>query len=157
MAITRARAHLIVVGGREFRGSRTGMPRALLEASAADSRALSSAGGENERELILGDRFQKLLVDSFPGAVVDRDTAVDGHRCDVDLRDHDRRASVLLDHAGPDASDAARHLWLSLARTSLLPGGIRVPEWHVWAGRVDRLHGPDGGERRLPDWVVQRS
>ncbi|MGW4382965.1 caspase, EACC1-associated type [Kitasatospora sp. NPDC004531] len=149
VAVTRARAHLIVVGDRSFWSRRTGMSLALLEATADGADLLPPVLGESdEQRLILADRFQKVVADTLPNAIVDRDVAIDGYRCDFDVQLNGTRSAVLLDHAMQGAADPARHLRLALAQAALLPGGVRVPAWHIWAGRTDRLF-KTAGSRRL--------
>ncbi|KJK55238.1 caspase, EACC1-associated type [Saccharothrix sp. ST-888] len=140
VAITRARAHLIVVGDRSFWSGRSGMPLTLLEATTdSAARGLASVEQLDEDKMLLADRFQKLLGDATPGVLVDRGVVVDGHPSDFDVRFNGTRIAALLDHAASTSVDPARHLRLMLSRAALLPGGVRVPAWHVWAGRTDRV------------------
>ncbi len=140
VAITRARSHLIVLGDHGFWSARSGMPRALLEATSAGSGpSLPAAVQVDEDSMLLGDRFQKLLADAAPGVLVDRGVVMDGYPCDFDVRRGGTRSAVLLDQAAPASSDPAGHLRLVLSKAALLPDGVRVPAWHVWAGRTDRV------------------
>ncbi|MBT2488671.1 AAA family ATPase [Streptomyces sp. ISL-96] len=141
VAITRARSHLIVLGDRDFWSARTGMPRALLDAAAGHEPRAARDAEPNERSLAVADQFQKLLSDAAPGAVVDRNTVIDGYPCDFEVRSDSGVVPVLLDLSAPAEVKPARHLRLALARSVLLPGGVRVPLWHAWAERLDRALG----------------
>ncbi|MDF2255530.1 caspase, EACC1-associated type [Streptantibioticus ferralitis] len=160
VAITRARSHLIVLGDQGFWSNHSGVPRALLEAAAKDDGAGSSHAVHDEQHTRLGDRFQKLLTDAVPGLLLDRGTVTDGYPHDFDIQFNGMRTQVLLDHGVVPDADAARHLRLALTRAALLPRGVRVPAWHVWAGRTNQAM-PMQTDRRMPaapvpTWLHQR-
>ncbi|MFC8965094.1 AAA domain-containing protein [Streptomyces sp. NPDC057094] len=139
VAVTRARSHLIVFGGRHFWAARTGMPGVLLDAAEANTvQAGSGADPEPQHELI-GDLLQRLLTDEVSGVMLDRDVTVDGYPYDFDVRRGADVAQVRLDHGVSPDSEDGRHLRLALNHTLLLPSGVRLPAWHVWAGRTDRV------------------
>ncbi|MEU4615316.1 caspase, EACC1-associated type [Streptomyces umbrinus] len=141
VAITRARSHLIVVGDRDFWSVRAGMPHALLDA-AEDKAALSPFGAESgQQHELIGDRLQLLLTDEISGALLDRNVTTDGYPCDFDVRRGTGAAQVQLDHGASAGVEVARHLRLALSRAALLPNGVRLPAWHVWAGRAERVTG----------------
>ncbi|MEU8787065.1 AAA domain-containing protein [Streptomyces sp. NPDC048637] len=146
VAITRARSHLIVFGDRDFWSVRAGMPRALLDAAEAKA-ALPSFGVNSDRQdELVGDRLQLLLADGISGVLLDRNVTTDGYPYDFDVRRGTGAAQVRLDHGASADMDDARHLRLALTHAALLPNGVRLPAWHVWAGRAervtDRLSGP---------------
>ncbi|MFJ8312843.1 MULTISPECIES: AAA domain-containing protein [unclassified Streptomyces] len=146
VAITRARAHLIVLGDAPFWSTKPGLPRVLLDAATKGGPGpMGTVESAPDRELA-GDRFQRMLAEAVPDVLLDRDGVADGYRYDFDVRRHDVRVPVLLDHGADEGSDSARHLRLQLLRAQLLRDGVRVPVWHVWAEQVrrvvDRLSAP---------------
>ncbi len=148
VAITRARAHLIVFRDLDFWSGRTGMPFALTQAARSGAAlGTGSADLQDEPELLLGDRFQKLIADAASDVQVDRNVMLDGYICDFDVRFNGARSAVLLDRGAPAGADPARHLRVALARVARLPNGVRVPAWHAWAGRTDRIFGVGGSQR----------
>lgn len=117
VAITRARAHLVVVGDREYWLSRGGTAGALVAASAGPS---TGAVGDDIDPLLLrlkrAHPQAELLVPS------------QGYLADAVIDD----VAVLLDRGAGD-SDPARHLRLNLSRLSLLgPKTVRVPAWTLF-------------------------
>ncbi|MEU9188080.1 AAA domain-containing protein [Streptomyces sp. NPDC048484] len=141
VAITRARSHLIVAGDRDFWSARAGMPHALLDA-AEDKAALLPFGAESgQQHELVGDRLQLLLTDEISGVLLDRNITTDGYPCDFDVRRGTGAAQVQLDHGASAGVEVARHLRLALSHAALLPNGVRLPAWHVWAGRAERVTG----------------
>lgn len=141
VAITRARSHLIVFGDRDFWSVRTGMPHALLDAAEAKAAQVSPGAEFGQQHELVGDRLQRLLTDEISGVLLDRNVTADGYPCDFDVRRGTGAVQVQLDHgASADLGDA-RHLRLALSHAALLPNGVRLPAWHVWAGRVERVTG----------------
>ncbi|MDX2760727.1 caspase, EACC1-associated type [Streptomyces europaeiscabiei] len=141
VAITRARSHLIVFGDRDFWSTRAGMPHALLDAAEAKA-ALSSFGAESgQQDELVGDRLQRLLTDEISEILLDRNVTTDGYACDFDVRRGAGAAQVQLDYGASADVEDARHLRLALSHADLLPNGVRLPAWHVWAGRTERVTG----------------
>ncbi|MEU3217059.1 AAA domain-containing protein [Streptomyces sp. NPDC006971] len=139
VAITRARSHLIVFGDRDFWSVRAGMPRALLDAAEAKT-ALPSLGAKSgQQDELVGDRLQFMLANAIPGVLLDRDVMADGYPYDFDVRRGVGAAQVRLDHGASADMEDARHLRLALDHTALLPNGVRLPAWHVWADRAERV------------------
>ncbi|MEV0277475.1 AAA domain-containing protein [Streptomyces sp. NPDC050610] len=139
VAITRARSHLIVFGDRDFWSARSGMPHALLDAAEAKAaRSPQGVESDQQRELV-GDRLQLLLTDEVSGALFDRNVTADGYPYDFDVRRGMDAVQVQIDHGASAAMEGARHLRLTLSHAALLPNGVRLPAWHVWAGRADRV------------------
>ncbi|MFD6183702.1 AAA domain-containing protein [Streptomyces goshikiensis] len=139
VAITRARSHLIVLGDEEFWSRGGGIAGALQDAAKGREAASSRSAAQEPWTQLVGDRFQKLLGDAFPDVLTDRDAVRDGYRCDFELRPGASPVPVQLDHGVGDDEDPARHLRLALTASGLVPGGIRVPEWEVWDGRLGRV------------------
>ncbi|MEU6477744.1 AAA domain-containing protein [Streptomyces sp. NPDC047017] len=138
VAITRARSHLIVFGDRDFWSLRAGMPRALLDAAEAKA-TLPSAVTSGQQDELVGDRLQLMLADTIPGILLDRNVTADGYPYDFDVRRGTGVAQVRLDHGATAGAESARHLRLALVHAALLPNGVRLPAWHVWADRPERV------------------
>ncbi|WP_347343473.1 AAA domain-containing protein [Streptomyces sp. AV19] len=149
VAVTRARAHLIVLGDHSFWARQSGFPSTLLRA-AAKGGEVDRPSALDEDQVRLADRCQQLLTDTTPGLLLDRETVTDGYPHDFDVQVGGMRRRILLDHGATPDGDAARHLRLMLTAAARLPQGVRVPAWHVWAGRtpVDGA-GPAEQERGL--------
>lgn len=139
VAITRARSHLIVFGDRDFWSVREGMPRALLDAAEAKTAVSSFDANSGRQDEFVGDRLQLLLANGISGALLDRNVTADGYPYDFDVRRGTGAAQVRLDHGASAEMEDARHLRLALTHAALLPNGVRLPAWHVWAGRVERV------------------
>ncbi|EST37419.1 hypothetical protein N566_13145 [Streptomycetaceae bacterium MP113-05] len=139
VAITRARSHLIVFGDRDFWSDRPGMPHALLDA--AENKAVQAHPGTEtgHRHEVVGDRLQRLLTDEIPAVRLDRDVVADGYPYDFDVCRGMSVAQVQLDHGASADMEEARHLRLALSHAALLPNGVRLPAWHVWADRAERV------------------
>ncbi|WP_327185523.1 caspase, EACC1-associated type [Streptomyces sp. NBC_01334] len=141
VAVTRARSHLIVFGDRDFWSARAGMPHALLEAAETKAALPSPGAGSGQQNELVGDRLQLLLADEISGVMLDRNVTADGYPCDFDVRRGTSVAQVQLDHGASVDMEDARHLRLALSHADLLPNGVRLPAWHVWAGRLQRVTG----------------
>ncbi|WP_030939622.1 caspase, EACC1-associated type [Streptomyces sp. NRRL S-646] len=141
VAITRARSHLIVFGDRDFWSVRAGMPHALLDAAEAKTGLSSFDADSGQHDELVGDRLQLMLADAIPGALLDRNVTADGYPYDFDVRRGMGAAQVLLDHGASVDAEDAHHLRLALSHTALLPNGVRLPAWHVWASRAERVTG----------------
>ncbi|WBO63308.1 AAA domain-containing protein [Streptomyces camelliae] len=139
VAVTRARSHLIVFGDRDFWSVRAGMPHALLDAAEAKAPLPSLATNSGQQDELVGDRLQLMLTDAISGVLLDRNVTVDGYPYDFDVRRGTGAAQVRLDHGAPSDMEDARHLRLALSHTALLPNGVRLPAWHVWADRAERV------------------
>ncbi|SOB89032.1 caspase, EACC1-associated type [Streptomyces sp. 1331.2] len=133
VAITRARSHLIVVGNADLWQQRGGVGTALFRAATA-----ASPPGPSEHDGH-GELIKRLYtrLSAPPGATVELDAVVNGHRADAVVRNGQDRIAVLLDPGHDDADDAARHLRLMLRRRQLLDveGGRaaeRVPAWRLF-------------------------
>ncbi|MEU6672724.1 AAA domain-containing protein [Streptomyces sp. NPDC046925] len=139
VAITRARSHLIVFGDRDFWSVRAGMPRALLDAAEAKAEQTLPGGESGQGHEFVGDRLQHLLAGQISGIQLDRNVTADGYPYDFDVRRGSAVAQVQLDHGASAEMEDARHLRLALSHAALLPNGVRLPAWHVWAGRAERV------------------
>ncbi|MEW2410344.1 caspase, EACC1-associated type [Streptomyces griseoviridis] len=145
VAITRARSHLIVFGDRDFWSTRAGMPRALLDAAEAKAAPVPLSADSGQQSELVGDRLQLMLTNTISGVLLDRNVTVDGYPYDFDVRRGTDTAQVRLDYGAPSEGEDARHLRLAMSRTSLLPNGVRLPAWHVWADRAERVTAQLGG------------
>ncbi|WP_326685022.1 AAA domain-containing protein [Streptomyces microflavus] len=140
VAITRARSHLIVFGDRDFWSVRDGMPRALLDAAEAKAGQSSIQMGSDSQDELVGDQLQLLLAEDIPGVQLDRNDTADGQPYDFGVRRSAGGAvHVKLDHGASSGTESARHLRLALRHAALLPNGVRLPAWHVWARRTGRV------------------
>lgn len=121
VAISRARAHLLVVGNQQFWATRTGL--------GADLAAAGAPAGEEAYDPVLQRLYDHLTGDT--GAVT-LGATVNGHRCDALV---DGRTAVLLDRSTADA-DLARHLRLQYQRLAVLTDdntrAVRVPAWTLY-------------------------
>ncbi|MFF1451126.1 AAA domain-containing protein [Streptomyces sp. NPDC058274] len=141
VAITRARSHLIVFGDRDFWSVRAGMPHALLDAAEAKTTSASPGTESGQQHELVGDRLQLLLTGEISGVLLDRNVTVDGCPYDFDVRRGTSAAQVRIDHGASTGMEDARHLRLALSQAALLPNGVRLPAWHAWAGRAERVTG----------------
>ncbi|MGW8376486.1 AAA domain-containing protein [Streptomyces sp. ODS28] len=140
VAITRARAHLIMVGDRNLWAKRGGIVAALLDA-ATDSGPAHSREGSGEE--LLKRLYQRLSQQS--GATVALGESVNGYASDALVRNthSDTHNAVLLDPGPDENSDPARHLRLMLHRTRLLDSGeqggaaLRYPAWRLYETNGD--------------------
>ncbi|GAA3156559.1 hypothetical protein GCM10010521_50820 [Streptomyces rameus] len=138
VAVTRARSHLIMVGGKALWRERKGMAAALLEAAERDG------AGPRDHD---GDPLLKRLYQALsrqPQATVTLGGSIHGHPVDALVRGVDGAPrAVLLDRGAREDADPARHLRLALHRRGLVSGGEEGDEatrWPVW-----RLYDTDGG------------
>ncbi|MFF4836365.1 AAA domain-containing protein [Streptomyces sp. NPDC001315] len=145
VAITRARSHLIVFGDRDFWSVRAGMPHALLEAAEAKAALFSPGANSGQQDELVGDRLQLMLAGAMSGVLLDRNVTADGYPYDFDVRRGTGVVQVRLDHGASSDMEDARHLKLALSHTALLPNGVRLPAWHVWADRAERVTARLGG------------
>ncbi|MFI8930301.1 AAA domain-containing protein [Streptomyces sp. NPDC053474] len=146
VAITRACSHLIVFGDRDFWSVRAGMPHALLDVAEVKSAPTPFDVNSGQQDELVGDRLQLMLADSISGVLLDRNVTVDGYPYDFDVRRGTHATQVRLDHGASSDMDEARHLRLALSQAALLPNGVRMPAWHVWADRAERVTARLGGQ-----------
>lgn len=131
VAITRARAHLLVVGDRGLWTARGGIGAAL--ASAADSSATSFADGGDD--MLLSRLYE--LTRTVPDSTTELLVPLDGYRADAVVSDGSGSTAVLLDR-GAGSAELAHHLRLSMARSRLLRDpnsgreGVRLPAWRLF-------------------------
>ncbi len=156
VAITRARAHLVVVGNRRFWLGRAGVISAL---------AKTNVGGGLGRELLsaedpIGDALYQLLKNQL-SAPVRSDVMRDGYACDflVDLPGH--QVGVVLD-PGPNGIGPDRHLRLLLDRCDRLRGtGLaaveRIPAWRVHDDPDGIIHIVSDAMRPHPNAATSRA
>lgn len=117
VAITRARAHLLIVGDRSLWRDRGGIGAALVAAS--ESVGFDESPGEIDRLLLE-------LKRRHPAAELHVRTQ--GYQADAQIDG----TAVLVDR-GVSGPDAARHLRLALRRTELLGSpAMRVPGWTLF-------------------------
>jgi hypothetical protein len=138
VAITRARAHLVVVGDRDFWCGRSGVVGDLERETAGDFEVL---GPPNDEPDPTGDALHRMLEQRFP-AGLERDATLEGYSCDFRSCVQGRGGcadsmAIILDR-GPDGVDPARYLRLQFERCERLRGigasaVYRVPAWQVHA------------------------
>ncbi|MGI9098053.1 MAG: caspase, EACC1-associated type [Solirubrobacteraceae bacterium] len=137
VAITRARAYLVVVGDRDYWRGRAGVVGDLERGTTRGLGSLSPPDGGPDAT---GDALHRMLEQRLPGAF-DRDTTLEGYSCDfrIDLPVNGTRPAdsvgIILDR-GVDGVDPARHLRLQLERCDRLraagmSAAHRVPAWQV--------------------------
>jgi hypothetical protein len=130
VAITRARAHLIVVGNRSFWQERAGIVGALEQAEAGNGfGGLLLPAAEDPT----GDALHRLL--DRLAVPIQREATRDGYTCDFLLGRPEQQVGVVLDR-GPGQVDPDRHLRLQLDRCDRLqgtglPAAKRIPAWRV--------------------------
>ncbi|MCA1226592.1 MULTISPECIES: AAA domain-containing protein [unclassified Saccharopolyspora] len=134
VAITRARSHLIVVGGREFWRGR-GIGGDLVRAAELTDAARTGRDGSPT------DTAQRLyeLISDAPDVRIELGGRVNGYAVDAIVRrDDGREHPVLIDSGGTADSDAGHHLHRMIRRCSLLdpvdaePDAVRLPEWTLY-------------------------
>jgi hypothetical protein len=138
VAITRARAHLVVVGDRDFWCGRSGVVGDLEGETAGDLEVL---GPPNDEPDPTGDALHRMLEQRFP-AGLERGATLAGYSCDFRIGVQGRGGcadsmAIILDR-GPDGVDPARYLRLQFERCERLRGigasaVYRVPAWQVHA------------------------
>ncbi|MGI8313007.1 caspase, EACC1-associated type [Saccharopolyspora hattusasensis] len=148
VAITRARAHLLVVGDREFWRRQGGVGAALVEA--AERQADQQPDGDDSTEMAVDPLLLRLHKRLGLGTSTDSDvrlsTTVDGYLADALLRDNSALTAVLIDR-GPGSNQVlpARHLRLQFERLGLLSGEdgarrcVRVPAWQLYCDQTSLL------------------
>ena len=131
VAISRARAHLIVIGDKPFWERRDGVGADL---AAADALADEPPPSGDPLLQLLYERLSRL-----PGAQVELSATVNGYHADLLGHIDGTPTAVLLDRsATAGAGSPDRHLRLQLRRTELLsdPAGhrraIRMPAWRLY-------------------------
>ncbi|GAA1540819.1 hypothetical protein GCM10009678_24100 [Actinomadura kijaniata] len=126
VAITRARAGLVIVGDREWWSGQRGLLTTLATAGERSDAASDPARTE------AADRLHAEL--SGRGATVRRSATVGGQRCDL-LVEAGERIAVFLDMA--DEYTSGRTLRQALARIDLVEGqgvrAVRIPGWRCLA------------------------
>jgi AAA domain/Caspase domain len=137
VAITRARSHLIVVGDCDLWQRRGGVGAALVHAADATPTASRGDGTAGPDEMV--KRLYKSLSD-HPGATVELDATVNGHRVDAIVGTDGVTSAVLLDRGPDDGADEARHLRLMLRRRELLDA-VRIPAWQLYDGQTPGVPG----------------
>jgi len=133
VAISRARAHLIIVGDQTFWAARGGLGADLAAAEAEPGE--QSPGGDP----LLQRLYERLCRP--PGSTVELAAAVNGYHADA-LTYHDGRSTAIVLDRSANGEDPARHLRLQYQRTQLLgdPHGsreaIRLPAWRLYEDEV---------------------
>jgi hypothetical protein len=133
VAITRAKAHLIVVGDREYWAKHGGAAGELTEAADGAS-GLADHPSRDSASDPTADALHRFLETRTDLQFV-RDTTKDGCPCDFLLEVNGKTVAVLLDR-GSTGSDPARHLRVQLQRRECLEGTgdlrvVRIPSWCV--------------------------
>lgn len=130
VAITRARAHLLVVGDRRLWTGRGGIGAQLVSA------AEMSSSFEAESEDPLLSRLYD-LARAVPDTSTELSVPFDGYRADAVVTRGSGSRAVLLDR-GAGVASMPHHLRLSLARTRLLGDeanereAVRLPAWRLF-------------------------
>ncbi|MEZ0114698.1 RecA/RadA recombinase [Catenulispora sp. EB89] len=132
VAITRARAHLIVIGHRGYWTNIGGLGRRLVELAAPAPDEPSSTD-----DLVPGIPDDVVLerLESKTGGEAHRAVPSAGYVADVMLVRGERRTAFLIDRAPAESEPGDRHLRLQLVRTSLLASpqdGIRAQRLPAW-------------------------
>jgi hypothetical protein len=129
VAISRARAHLVVVGDRTYWEGRGGIGSDL--AGADGGTALDPFGDDP-----LVQRLYERLREQ-DGIDLELATTVEGHLADAIVRQDGTSTAVLVDRAA-SGQDGARHLRLHYQRTALLSDheagrrAVRLPAWALF-------------------------
>jgi hypothetical protein len=135
VAITRARAHLIVIGHRGYWTNIGGLGRRLVELAAPAPDRPSSTD-----DLVPGIPDDVVLerLESKTGGEAHRAVPTAGYVADVMLVRGERRIAFMVDRAPAESEPGDRHLRLQLVRTSLLAspqdgiGAERLPAWRLF-------------------------
>ncbi|MBF6544558.1 caspase, EACC1-associated type [Nocardia brasiliensis] len=135
VAITRARAHLFIVGSSDFWVRRGGLGRRLHDEIAAARGDVAWRHGDDLRDLL----HQRLKQD---GCQVDLAVRRSGYVMDALITTGTgAETAVVLDTGAATAQEFARHLRLQQRRAALLtaPGtqrkGYRLPAWRLFEPR----------------------
>jgi hypothetical protein len=139
VAITRARAHLVVIGDRDFWRGRAGIVGELERETSGE---LGFRGPPDAGLDTTGDALHRVLEQRFPTSF-DRDATVDGYYCDFridcpangDGHGPVDSVAIILDR-GAGRIDPARHLRLQFERCDRLRAAgmsavYRVPAWQI--------------------------
>ncbi|MBF9071542.1 caspase, EACC1-associated type [Streptacidiphilus fuscans] len=150
VAITRARAHLTVVGDLALWSQRRGLPALLADhcqRAMTNSPAVRSAQVTDDDRTELANLLQARL-EKAGYADLERDAMVGGYPCDFVVSAEEGNLAILIDPGPSPDEEAARHLRLLDARARLLTGldsggngaaqaplsrVIRVPAWRIRA------------------------
>ncbi|MGH3428364.1 MAG: DEAD/DEAH box helicase, partial [Mycobacteriales bacterium] len=133
VAITRARAHLVVVGDRDLWLREGGVGHALV--NAAEELSEDRSNGLDDLDHLLM-RFNEQL-NARSNTKVELLKTLDGYRADAVVLKDGRATAVLLDR-GYDDVGPARHLRLQYERQRLLAGAdgvcqaVRIPAWRLF-------------------------
>ena len=135
VAITRARAHLIIVGDRDYWIRAGGLGRSLLELAVQGPAEDGPGAG-----IVPGIPDALILERLDPGQGGSVELAVPSadYRADALVSSGTRRTAYLIDGGAPDGVPGELHLRLQLIRASLLaaPGGgtraARLPAWRLF-------------------------
>ncbi|WP_243794563.1 AAA domain-containing protein [Saccharopolyspora gloriosae] len=126
VAITRARSQLIVAGHADFWSGRAGVGAELLAAARRGSAAPDP------------DEHQQRLYGLVPGASVQLNPVLNGHRVDASVSLGGAPLSVLLDRGPAADADPGDHLHRMLRRRDLLDpergvrSTVRMPVWRLY-------------------------
>lgn len=124
VAITRARAQLVIVGDRDVWAHRGRVGGALLAAAAEGEAPRTRSIGLDDDLL---DRLYETLV-TIPDTVIELGVVVNGHVADAVLTGGGRTTPVLLDAGPAEGVDPAAHLGRMLRRRDLLgKDAVRIP------------------------------
>ncbi|GAB2677990.1 hypothetical protein GCM10027271_43690 [Saccharopolyspora gloriosae] len=126
VAITRARSQLIVAGNAEYWSTRAGVGGEL------------AAAARNGHALPDPDEHQQRLYGLVPGAAVQLNQVLNGHRVDATVSHGGVPLSVLLDRGPAAGVDPGEHLHRMLRKRDLLDpergvrSAVRVPVWRLY-------------------------
>jgi len=150
VAITRARAHLTVVGNLALWSRRRGLPALLADhcrrtADGKPAARPTQLADENRTELA---NLLQARLEQAGYTALERDAMVDGYQCDFVVSAKEGNLAVLIDSSPAPDEEAVRHLRLLDTRARLLTGldsgghgaaqaplsrVIRVPAWRIRA------------------------
>ncbi|MFL6076956.1 MAG: caspase, EACC1-associated type [Mycobacteriales bacterium] len=131
VAVSRARAHLVIVGDDTYWAAQRSVGADLV--AAVNGTVGQQPGGD-----VLTQRLYERLSQRH-GSTVELATPINGHLADATVRRDGTSTAVLLDRAAPAATDdPARHLRLQYQKAALLhdPKGarnvVRLPAWTLY-------------------------
>ncbi|WP_431897556.1 caspase, EACC1-associated type [Nonomuraea sp. bgisy101] len=130
VAITRARAHLVVIGDRSFWSKQGGVAAELL--------ASSDGATDVPPDPMTIKLYEHLTAHTSPD--VELNVRLDGYQADATY--HDGTLAVLLDRGAPD-DDLAKHLRVQCTRARLLANpstgrrSVRLPAWQLFDSPVE--------------------
>jgi hypothetical protein len=134
VAISRARAHLIVVGNQSFWATRPGIGADLAA-------SLTEPDEQPPDSDPLLQRLYEQLSQS-PGAAVELAVTVNGYHADALMHLDGKSTALILDRSTTTDEDPARHLRLQYRRTELLRGppgtceAVRLAAWRLYEDRT---------------------